>query len=66
MIDKCLNCGCEYVFETGDVDMPWGCPECGYWGKTADKVENPPPDDEWNPTGQVERRRTDDPEDQGT
>ena len=57
---KCANCGeADSVEEIDLPGMKWGCMACGYWGDTEATTDNPPPDDDWNPTGQVHRREVD-------
>jgi hypothetical protein len=58
-VERCANCGeIGSVMETEITGIPFGCQACGYWGHTATTTDNPPPDDDWNPTGQVPRRPT--------
>jgi hypothetical protein len=56
---KCANCGATgTVYDTDDAIFKFVCSECDHWGETEKTTDNPPPDDGWNPTGQVPRRPT--------
>lgn len=43
---KCINCQSEEIYETDDTEHPFACGNCGWWGMTANLVENPHPFDE--------------------
>lgn len=60
-LPTCINCQSDEIIENDDEhpEEPFYCGNCGWWGMTANLVENPPIDSEENwRVGQVPKRPT--------